>query len=224
MDPITIQQVATDFSVWALFTRADIVVKLVMLGLFAASVWSWAVIFEKLFLFRRIEALADRFEDLFWSGKPLIDIYQATASGIAHPIATLFNVVMREASNNKSGTSKEGFMERRLQMCITEEMTQLEKRMVFLATTGAVAPFVGLFGTVWGIMNSFQAIAATRDTDLAVVAPGIAEALFATGLGLLAAIPAVVAYNVLTGRLNKYAARLDGFAEDFLLTISDDKK
>ena len=226
MDTVTIDQAtqlaATDFSLWALFIRADIVVKLVMIGLIVASVMSWSIIIEKIMTYRRVRQQAEEFEALFWSGETLQNIYRQLASGEASPSVRVFNAAMREWVRHDSNRRKTEAgaiipsIERALTNAVAREMEPLESRLLFLATVGAVAPFVGLFGTVWGIMNSFQAIAMSRDTNLAVVAPGIAEALFATGLGLLAAIPAVVAYNACAASVQRFASRLDHFADDFI--------
>ena len=226
MDTVTIDQAAqlaaTDFSLWALFIRADIVVKLVMIGLIVASVMSWSIIIEKIMTYRRVRQQAEEFEALFWSGETLQNIYRQLASGEASPSVRVFNAAMREWVRHDSNRRKTEAgaiipsIERALTSAVAREMEALESRLLFLATVGAVAPFVGLFGTVWGIMNSFQAIAMSRDTNLAVVAPGIAEALFATGLGLLAAIPAVVAYNACAASVQRFASRLDHFADDFI--------
>ena len=226
MDTVTIDQAtqlaATDFSLWALFIRADIVVKLVMIGLIVASVMSWSIIIEKIMTYRRVRQQAEEFEALFWSGETLQNIYRQLASGEASPSVRVFNAAMREWVRHDSNRRKTEAgaiipsIERALTNAVAREMEALESRLLFLATVGAVAPFVGLFGTVWGIMNSFQAIAMSRDTNLAVVAPGIAEALFATGLGLLAAIPAVVANNACAASVQRFASRLDHFADDFI--------
>lgn len=226
MDTVTIDQAtqlaAIDFSLWALFIRADIVVKLVMIGLIVASVMSWSIIIEKIMTYRRVRQQAEEFEALFWSGETLQNIYRQLASGEASPSVRVFNAAMREWVRHDSNRRKTEAgaiipsIERALTNAVAREMEALESRLLFLATVGAVAPFVGLFGTVWGIMNSFQAIAMSRDTNLAVVAPGIAEALFATGLGLLAAIPAVVAYNACAASVQRFASRLDHFADDFI--------
>lgn len=230
MEAVTVQQTAqlaaADFSLWSLFLRADIVVQAVMVGLLLASVWSWSIIIEKTLTVRRIKKQADEFEALFWSGETLQNIYRQVATNEASPSTVVFNAAMREfvrldgGRKNEQGLSPVQFIERALASSIARQMEQLEARLLFLATVGAVAPFVGLFGTVWGIMNSFQAIAMTRDTNLAVVAPGIAEALFATGLGLLAAIPAVIAYNKFSSDLGRFGARLDYFADDFSALIA----
>lgn len=215
----------TDYSLWGLFLRADPVVKAVMLGLFAASIWTWAIIFEKWVRFRAVNRKADRFERVFWSGQSLDDIYQNLGHRPDHPMSVLFVAAMREWRRSAEiGTRAVHGLQERIDrvmaVTIARELARLERGLLFLATVGATAPFIGLFGTVWGIMNSFQAIAVSRDTNLAVVAPGIAEALFATALGLLAAIPAVIAYNVFSTALNRYATRLEGFADEFSAILS----
>ena len=235
MDPVTTTQVITetaavdavplDFSIWGLFMRADIVVKLVMMGLFFASVSSWAIIFDKSWRFARVERRADQFERIFWSGRSLDDLYQEMGHRPQHPLSALFIAAMREwrRSQDVVTSSFVGLKERVdkvMQVTISREMMALESRLLFLATVGSVAPFVGLFGTVWGIMNSFQSIAISRDTNLAVVAPGIAEALFATALGLVAAIPAVVAYNRFSNQTSRIGARMESFADEFSAILS----
>lgn len=230
MDAVMVQEAthlaASEFSLWSLFLRADIVVQAVMVGLIVASIWCWSIIIEKLLLLRRVRREADAFEALFWSGESVQNIYRQIGSLETTPSNRVFNAAMREfvrldgGRKSVDGLSLVQLIERVLHTTIAREMEALEKRLLFLATTGSVAPFVGLFGTVWGIMNSFQAIAMTRDTNLAVVAPGIAEALFATGLGLLAAIPAVIAYNKFSSDLGRFSARLEYFAEDFAALIA----
>lgn len=227
MDPVIIEQAGeamahTDFSLLALFFRADWVVQLVMLGLIFASILSWAIIIEKWRKVRRFNKLADIFETQFWSGGSIQQLYKDASAGPEHPLSGLFVSAMREWSradtgkNGKITSETEQLIDRALTRAIGREVGALESRMLFLATVGAVAPFIGLFGTVWGIMNSFQAIALSRDTNLAVVAPGIAEALFATGLGLLAAIPAVIAYNAFNASIMRLGGRMDIFADDFI--------
>ncbi|MGB8275482.1 MAG: protein TolQ [Alphaproteobacteria bacterium] len=221
---------AYSLSIWALFLRADIVVKAVILALFLASFWSWAIIFEKVMRMRRLNALTADFEDSFWSGGSLDDLYDRIGAHPQHPMATVFAAAMREwrRSTSKGRVSGNGGgleslkerIERIMQVAVGREMDQLERYMIFLASVGATAPFVGLFGTVWGIMNSFQAIGQTHNTSLSVVAPGIAEALFATALGLVAAIPAVIAYNKLSNDLGRYANRLGSFAGEFSAILS----
>ena len=217
-----------DFSMWGLFMRADIVVKLVMIMLLLASFWSWAIIFDKIMRFRRVIALADRFEEVFWSGNSLEELYERVAPRASHPMALLFVAAMREwmRANGRSSANaglSGGLRERIdkiMSVTLSREMAGLERYLDFLATVGSTAPFIGLFGTVWGIMNSFQAIAQSHNTSLAVVAPGIAEALFATALGLFAAIPAVIAYNRFNSQVGRYGDRLEGFSEEFSAVLS----
>ena len=213
-----------DFSMMSLFWRAGIVVKLVIIVLLLASMWSWTIIFEKLTRLWRLKAKASNFDKEFWSGGSLDDLYDRLGDRPGHPMARIFVAGMREwrraTSEGKFTHSIGSRIEHRMNTVFTREMESLEARVGFLATTGAVAPFVGLFGTVWGIMNSFQAIAVEKNTSLVVVAPGIAEALFATALGLLAAIPAVVFYNKITSDIGRYASRMDGFADEFVNLVS----
>lgn len=220
---------AYDMSVWGLFVRADVVVKLVLLILVLASFWCWAIIFEKITRMRRLAAAAADFEDAFWSGGSLEDLYDRIGTRPKDPMESLFAAAMGElrrsvaaapATTESMRTSIPQRIERVMSTHLGREMERLEKHMIFLASVGSTAPFVGLFGTVWGIMNSFQAIAVSKTTSLAVVAPGIAEALFATALGLVAAIPAVVAYNKFTADLGRYAGRLEGFIGDFNAILS----
>lgn len=214
-----------DFTLWSLFVRADWVVKSVMIGLIGASVWSWAIMFDKWWRLGRVRRKSDQFETAFWSGRSLDDLYQDLGARATHPMAVLFAAAMREwkRSTEAGATHFAGVKERVdkvMSVTINREMQSLETNLLFLATVGSIAPFVGLFGTVWGIMNSFQSIAVSRDTNLAVVAPGIAEALFATALGLLAAIPAVIAYNKLSSEVNRYGSRLDDFSDEFSAIVS----
>ena len=217
-----------DFSVWALFLRADPVVKAVIILLLVASIWCWAIIFDKVMGLRRLNARSTEFEQAFWSGNSLDDLYERIASQPRDPMSAVFVSAMREwrrtSTNGAAGAdTRVGVsdrIDRVMQITLDREMDRTEKNMTFLATTGSTAPFIGLFGTVWGIMNSFQAIAISKNTSLAVVAPGIAEALFATALGLLAAIPAVVAYNKLTKDMDRFAGRLDSFAGEFSAILS----
>ena len=217
-----------DFSVWALFLRADPIVKGVIILLMAASVWCWAIIFEKVLGLRRLNARSTEFEQSFWSGNSLDELYDRIANQPRDPMSAVFVAAMREwrrtpQRGNPGPESRVGIgdrIDRVMQITLAREMDRVEKNMTFLASTGATAPFIGLFGTVWGIMNSFQSIAISKNTSLAVVAPGIAEALFATALGLLAAIPAVVAYNKLTKEMDRYANRLDSFAGEFSAILS----
>lgn len=222
-------QAAVDMSVWHLFMRADIIVKMVMIILLASSFWSWAIIFEKFRRIRRIQADAAEFEDAFWAGGSLDQLYERIGGRPSDPMETLFASAMREwrrtTEKGLLGTeaareSLQGRIERVMSTTMARESDRLERHMIFLASVGSTAPFVGLFGTVWGIMNSFQAIAISKNTSLAVVAPGIAEALFATALGLVAAIPAVLAYNKFSTDLGRYAGRMEGFIGDFTAILS----
>jgi len=227
VDAANLSSAGVDLSLWGLFLEADIVVKLVMLGLLAASVWVWAVVFEKWSSLRRVNREADGFEDRFWSGGSLEDLFDHEATTPAHPMAAVFGAAMGEwrrsvrvAGADISRTSVRERVDRAITVTVQREMDRLERWMVFLASVGATAPFIGLFGTVWGIMHSFSAIAAMHNTNLAVVAPGIAEALFATAIGLVAAIPAVLAYNKISTDLARFAARLEGFGSEFSAILS----
>ncbi|MCD8497146.1 MAG: protein TolQ [Alphaproteobacteria bacterium] len=218
-----------DLSMWGLFLQADPIVKTVMILLMSASVWSWAIIFHKRSQIAMLNRRANRFEDSFWSGESLDKIYQRVKNSKPDPMLATFSTGMEEWQTGVAGgmPAKESLqaslrqrVERAMSVTIGREMDLLERGMTFLASIGSVAPFIGLFGTVWGIMNSFSSIAATNNTSLAVVAPGIAEALFATALGLVAAIPAVVAYNVFSTALNRYGARLEAFTDEFTAILS----
>jgi biopolymer transport protein TolQ len=218
-----------DLSMIGLFMQADLIVKIVMIMLFAASIWVWAIIFEKRATMAKINRRAGKFEDAFWSGEPLDKLYQRIKKSPDDPMLKTFSAGMEEWQNTVAGgvptnedlqASLRQRVERAMSVAIQREMTTLERGMTFLATVGSTAPFIGLFGTVWGIMNSFSAIASTNNTSLAVVAPGIAEALFATAIGLVAAIPAVVAFNFFSSKLNRYAGRLDGFVAEFSAILS----
>lgn len=220
---------AEDFSMWALFLRADLVVKSVIILLILSSVWSWAIIFEKVFGLRKLNRRSNEFEQAFWSGQSLDELFERINNQPRDPMAAVFAAAMREwrrsqpSTGNEADTARVGLgerIDRVMQITLSREMDRAERYMTFLATTGATAPFVGLFGTVWGIMHSFQSIAISKNTSLAVVAPGIAEALFATALGLLAAIPAVVAFNKLSRDLDRYAGRLESFAGEFSAILS----
>jgi len=208
-----------------LFMNADMVVKAVMLGLLFASIWSWAIILDKWWRFGRVESKAEQFERVFWSGRSLDDLYQEMGHRPQHPMSALFIAAMREWRRSQE-IATDSFLglkervDRVMSVTISREMMALEARLLFLATVGSVAPFVGLFGTVWGIMHSFQAIAVSRDTNLAVVAPGIAEALFATALGLAAAIPAVIFYNRFSNQVTRFGSRMEGFADEFSAILS----
>jgi biopolymer transport protein TolQ len=212
-----------DFSIWALFLKADIIVKSVIVILLVASLWCWAIIFDKWLGLRRLNSSATEFESVFWSGGSLDQLYDRIGSQPRDPMSAVFVAAMKEWRRVPSAGGMGSLsqrIERVMQITLSREMNQVEKNMTFLATTGSTAPFVGLFGTVWGIMNSFQSIAISKNTSLAVVAPGIAEALFATALGLLAAIPAVVAYNKLSKDLDRYEGRLDSFAGELAAYLS----
>lgn len=228
MDPIDAVGTAaahTDLSIWGLFWQADIVVKTVMLGLLAASIWCWAIIVDKSMLYGRVRREMNRFERTFWSGQSLEELYQEMSERKTTGLGAVFVAAMKEwkrshEQNAASFIGMQARLEKVLDVAIARESERLEKRLGFLATVGSASPFIGLFGTVWGIMNAFTAIAASASTNLAVVAGPIAEALFATALGLLAAIPAVIAYNKLSGDANKMIGRLEGFADEFSTILS----
>lgn len=214
-----------DLSFLALFLMAHPVVKFVMIGLIVASIWSWAIIFEKLFAFRRARIEADRFEQMFWSGQSLDELYAALSRGRTIALAALFVAAMREWKRSVEGNIRalggiQLRVEKVMDVTISREMERLDRRLLFLATVGSTAPFIGLFGTVWGIMASFQAIAVSKNTSLAVVAPGIAEALFATAIGLVAAIPAVIFYNKFSADSARLGQRLEAFADEFSAIVS----
>ncbi len=216
-----------DLSLINLFLQADIVVKLVMLLLLCASIWVWAIVFEKITTLRRVNRQARTFEDRFWSGGSLEDLYDQEGVRPNNPMAAVFGAAMGEwrrssrvAGADMARGSVRDRIDRAMNVTITREMERLERWMVFLASVGSIAPFVGLFGTVWGIMHSFSAIAAMHNTNLSVVAPGIAEALFATAIGLVAAIPAVLAYNQISTSLARFASRLEGFGVEFGAILS----
>lgn len=214
-----------DFSIWSLFWQADLIVKTVMLGLLFASIWCWAIIVDKSLLYGRVKREMNRFERVFWSGQSLEELYQQMSEKPAVGLGAVFVAAMKEwkrshEQNASSFAGVQGRLDKVLDVAISRESETLEKRLGFLATVGSASPFIGLFGTVWGIMNAFTAIAASSSTNLAVVAGPIAEALFATALGLLAAIPAVIAYNKLSGDANKLIGRLEGFADEFSTILS----
>ncbi len=208
-----------DFSLWNLFLRADIVVKIVILLLIAASIYSWAIIFEKIKLFKKINISSEEFEEKFWKSKSAESFYNNLPSNIKDTLSLVFKESMQAMLKIKSKSNLNEKMSSMLEVNIEKQMVKIEKRYTFLATVGSTAPFIGLFGTVWGIMNSFQSIAVSRNTSLAIVAPGIAEALFATALGLLAAIPAVVAYNKFNSDSKKYLQKLENFSKRFISII-----
>ena len=212
---------STDFSLIQLFVRADIIVKSVIVILIAASIYSWALIFEKCKLFKRIDKTTTSFEEKFWKSRSAESFYNTLTNREKDPVANIFQTAMTELikTKSKSSTVQSARVSRILEISADREIKLIEKHFTFLATVGSTAPFIGLFGTVWGIMNSFQSIAISRNTSLAIVAPGIAEALFATALGLLAAIPAVVAYNKFNSDSKKYSGRIENFSKRFLSII-----
>ena len=216
---------ANNLSLWALFYNADLIVKLVMIGLMIASVWVWAIAIDKFFLYARMRRAMDRFEQAFWSGQSLEELYKSLSARPTHSMAALFVAAMREwkrslESQARSFTGLQMRIEKVMDVTIAREIERLERRLLVLATVGSAGPFVGLLGTVWGIMTSFRAIAGQQSTSLAVVAPGIAEALFATAIGLIAAIPATIFYNKFSSEVNKQAQRLEGFADEFSAILS----
>ena len=207
----------TDFSLIKLFIRADFVVKSVIVVLIAASIFSWALIVDKYNLFRKINLSSDEFEQKFWKSKSAESFYNNIPANSNDPLANIFKAGMGEMLKSKTRSSNQSErVSRILEVSTEREMLTIEKYFTFLATVGSTAPFIGLFGTVWGIMNSFQSIAISRNTSLAIVAPGIAEALFATALGLLAAVPAVVAYNKFNSDARKYLQKIENFSKRFL--------
>jgi biopolymer transport protein TolQ len=208
-----------DFSLWSLFIRADFIVKSVILMLIFCSIYSWAIIIEKFRLFKKINLESEEFEEKFWKSKSAETFYNTLPVNLENPMALLFKDSMQTLLKVKNKSNLNERMSSMLESNIEKQMVTLEKGFTFLATVGSTAPFIGLFGTVWGIMNSFQSIAISRNTSLAIVAPGIAEALFATALGLLAAIPAVVAYNKYNNDSKKYSQKLENFSKRFLSII-----
>ena len=212
---------ATDFSLWQLFLRADFVVKSVILILIASSIFSWALILDKYRLFKRIDKSTKLFEDKFWKSKSAETFYKNLPNKIDDPLAQIFQSTMEELikTRSKSSAVQSVRVQRVVEVSIDKQSKDIEKNFTYLATVGSTAPFIGLFGTVWGIMNSFQSIAISRNTSLAIVAPGIAEALFATALGLLAAIPAVIAYNKFNSDSQRYLSRVDNFCKRFLSIV-----
>jgi biopolymer transport protein TolQ len=230
MNPADVAQSAlpltsSDLSLFTLFLHAHWIVKTVMLGLMVCSVWVWAIAIDKTVLYTRTKRSMDRFEQTFWSGESLEDLYRSLQSRPNHSMAALFVAAMREwkrsfEGNARSFTGLQSRIEKVMEVTIAREVERLERRLLVLATVGSAGPFVGLFGTIWGIMTSFQSIAASKNTSLAVVAPGIAEALFATAIGLVAAIPATIFYNKFASEVNKQAQRLEGFADEFAAILS----
>tara|TARA_B100001113_G_scaffold340437_1_gene324631 strand:+ start:701 stop:1375 length:675 start_codon:yes stop_codon:yes gene_type:complete len=208
-----------DFSILNLFLRADIIVKSVIILLIASSIYSWAIIIEKYKLFKKINQSSEEFENKFWKSKSAESFYNNLPQEIEDPMANVFKDTMQVIIKSKSKSNLSNRLESMLEVNIEKQLNVIEKNFTFLATVGSTAPFIGLFGTVWGIMNSFQSIAISRNTSLAIVAPGIAEALFATALGLLAAIPAVVAYNKFNSDSKKYSQKLENFSRRFTSII-----
>jgi biopolymer transport protein TolQ len=230
MNPADVAQSAlpltsSDLSIFTLFWQAHWIVKLVMIGLLVASIWVWAIVVDKTILYRRTRQAMDSFESAFWSGQSLEDLYRTLSAKPAYSMGALFVAAMREWKRSFEGHAKsfaglQMRVEKVMSVSIAREIERLEKRLLVLATVGSAGPFIGLFGTVWGIMTSFQSIAASKNTSLAVVAPGIAEALFATAIGLAAAIPATIFYNKFSSEVNKQAQRLEGFADEFSAILS----
>ena len=210
---------SVDFSLWSLFIRADIIVKSVIVLLIAASIYTWAIIIEKFKLFKKINITTQEFEEKFWKARSAESFYNNLPASIDDPMAKLFKTSMQTVIKSRSRSSLSEKLPGILEINIEKQMSIIDKNYTFLATVGSTAPFIGLFGTVWGIMNSFQSIAISRNTSLAIVAPGIAEALFATALGLLAAIPAGVAYNKFSNDSKKYSQKLENFSKRFLTII-----
>ena len=210
---------SADFSISQLFIRADIIVKSVIIILIVSSIYSWAIIFEKMRLFKKINSSSQDFENKFWKSKSAESFYNNLPTNVEDPMTNVFKSSMQVLLKSKRSSTLDEKMSNMLEINIGQQMEKIEKKYTFLATVGSTAPFIGLFGTVWGIMNSFQSIAISRNTSLAIVAPGIAEALFATALGLLAAIPAVVAFNKFTSDSKKYSQKLENFSKRFLSII-----
>ena len=229
MNPAEVTQsvlpVTTDLSLFTLFWHAAWIVKAVMIGLLIASIWVWTIAIEKTVLYARTRRGMDAFEQAFWSGQSLEELYRTLSARPSHSMAALFVAAMREWKRSLEGSPRsfaglQMRIDKVMEVTIAREVERLEKRLLVLATVGSAGPFLGLFGTVWGIMTSFQSIAASKNTSLAVVAPGIAEALFATAIGLVAAIPATIFYNKFASEVNKQAQRLEGFADEFSAILS----
>jgi len=225
MENVTLAAPGGELSIWALFWQAGWVVKLVMIGLLAASVWTWAIIVDKVISYGRMRMALNRFEQVFWSGQSLEELYRTLSDRKTTGMGAIFVAAMREWKKSfekgaKSPLALQVRIDKAMDLALTREMERLEGKLGFLATIGSAAPFIGLFGTVVGIMTSFQAIAGSKSTNLAVVAPGIAEALLATAIGLLAAIPAVIAYNKLSSDAAKLGSRMEGFSDEFSAILS----
>jgi biopolymer transport protein TolQ len=224
-DVSVLPSISAEVSIFSLFLQAHWVVKSVMIGLLVCSIWVWAIAIDKLLLYTRTRRAMDRFEQAFWSGQSLEELYRSMSSRPTHSMAALFVAAMREWKRSFEGPAKsfaglQMRIEKVMDVTIAREIERLERRLLVLATVGSAGPFIGLFGTVWGIMTSFQSIAASKNTSLAVVAPGIAEALFATAIGLVAAIPATIFYNKFVSEVNRQAQRLEGFADEFAAILS----
>jgi len=216
---------SSDLSIFGLFWSAHYIVKAVMIGLLIASIWVWAIVVDKVLLFGRTRRAMNRFEQAFWSGQSLEELYRSLSARPTQAMSALFVAAMREWKRSFEGQAKsfaglQMRIEKVMDVTIAREIERLERNLLVLATVGSAGPFIGLFGTVWGIMTSFQSIAASKNTSLAVVAPGIAEALFATAIGLIAAIPATIFYNKFISEVNKQAQRLEGFADEFAAILS----
>jgi biopolymer transport protein TolQ len=229
MNPADVAQslpsITTDVSLFTLFWHAALIVKAVMIGLLVTSIWVWAIAIDKTVLYTRTRRAMDRFEQAFWSGQSLEELYRSLSARPTTSMAALFVAAMREWKRSFEGTPRsfaglQMRIEKVMEVTIAREVERLERRLLVLATVGSAGPFIGLFGTVWGIMTSFQSIAASKNTSLAVVAPGIAEALFATAMGLVAAIPATIFYNKFASEVNKQAQRLESFADEFAAILS----
>jgi biopolymer transport protein TolQ len=229
MNPADVAQslpsITTDVSLFTLFWHAALIVKAVMIGLLITSIWVWAIAIDKTVLYTRTRRAMDRFEQAFWSGQSLEELYRSLSARPTTSMAALFVAAMREWKRSFEGTPRsfaglQMRIEKVMEVTIAREVERLERRLLVLATVGSAGPFIGLFGTVWGIMTSFQSIAASKNTSLAVVAPGIAEALFATAMGLVAAIPATIFYNKFASEVNKQAQRLESFADEFAAILS----
>jgi biopolymer transport protein TolQ len=216
---------SSDLSIFGLFWSAHYIVKAVMVGLLVCSIWVWAIAIDKILLYGRMRRAMNRFEQTFWSGQSLEELYRSLSQRPTHATAALFVAAMREWKRSFEGSAKsfaglQMRIEKVMDVTIGREVERLERNLLVLATVGSAGPFIGLFGTVWGIMTSFQSIAASKNTSLAVVAPGIAEALFATAIGLIAAIPATIFYNKFVSEVNRQAQRLEGFADEFASILS----
>jgi biopolymer transport protein TolQ len=229
MNPADVAQslpsLTSDVSLFTLFWHAALIVKVVMIGLLITSIWVWAIAIDKTVLYTRTRRAMDRFEQAFWSGQSLEELYRSLSARPTTSMSALFVAAMREWKRSFEGSPRsfaglQMRIEKVMEVTIAREVERLERRLLVLATVGSAGPFIGLFGTVWGIMTSFQSIAASKNTSLAVVAPGIAEALFATAMGLVAAIPATIFYNKFASEVNKQAQRLEGFADEFAAILS----